>query len=61
MGNESAVLRLRDELREQAILKWVTTIDVEQALCEFSKYDAYCVCGISASKRFTPASGCTAD
>ena len=31
-----------------ASLAWVETIDVEQALCEYSKYEAYVTTGISA-------------
>ena len=42
-------------LRARPLLDWVESIDVEQALCELSKYDAYCRDGVSAAKRFCPA------
>ena len=32
-------------------------IDVEQALCEFAKYEAYRSTGITPMKRFSPATG----
>ena len=46
---------LRAALRASPGLSWVETIDVEQALCEFSKYEAYRTGGVSAMKRFRPA------
>ena len=52
---DDAVHALRAELRAAAGLGWVETIDVEQALCEFAKYVAYCTTGISASKRYVRA------
>ena len=51
----AAVDRLRRALRRVPSLAWVEAIDVEQALCEFSKYEAYCSHGVSAAKTFTPA------
>ena len=57
-GEEAAVSVLRDQLRAVPSLSWVQTIDVEQALCEFSKYEAYRKGGISATKTFTPAADC---
>lgn len=53
-SDEEAVLTLGIALREVPSLCWVQTIDVEQALCEYSKYEAYHEGGISASKAFTP-------
>ena len=47
-----AVEHLRQELRTQPSLAWVEAIDVEQALCEYSKYDAYVTNGVSSQKRF---------
>ena len=55
LDDEAAVARLRAAMRARAGLGWVEAIDVEQALCEFSKYDAYCCGGVSAAKRFKPA------
>lgn len=55
MGDAAAVDALRTQLRASPLLDWVETIDVEQALCEYSKYDAYCQHGVSAAKRFRPA------
>ena len=55
MSDEEAVGSLRTALRRLPSLTWVESIDVEQALCEYSKYDAYCTGGISAAKRFVPA------
>jgi hypothetical protein len=52
--DDAAVMVLRAALRAVPSLAWVETIDVEQALCEFSKYEAYRLNGISASKTFTP-------
>uniref|UniRef100_A0A7S4C374 5-hmdU DNA kinase helical domain-containing protein n=1 Tax=Chrysotila carterae TaxID=13221 RepID=A0A7S4C374_CHRCT len=52
---DAAVTALWLELRGVPLLAWVETIDVEQALCEFSKYEAYRLNGISASKTFIPA------
>ena len=52
---DDAVHALRAELRAAAGLGWVETIDVEQALCEYAKYVAYCTTGISASKRYVRA------
>ena len=52
---DDAVHALRAELRAAAGLGWVETIDVEQALCEYAKYVAYCTAGISASKRYVRA------
>ena len=54
-GDEAAVATLRAALRATPTLDWVETIDVEQALCEYSKYEAYSKPGgISANKIFTP-------
>ena len=53
-SQESAVIALQAALREVASLDWVEAIDVEQALCEFSKYVSYCTNGVSAGKRFIP-------
>eukprot|EP01052_Picozoa_sp_SAG31_P030073 SAG31_NODE_3053_length_4739_cov_24.623060_5_plen_223_part_00 len=53
-SEEETVLTLRTALRTVPSLCWVQTIDVEQALCEYSKYEAYRVGGISTSKAFTP-------
>ena len=39
-------------LCEVPALAWVKPIDVEQALCEFSKYEKYREKGISHHKRF---------
>ena len=47
-SEEAAVASLRTELRRAPSLEWVETIDVEQALCEYSKYEAYVTTGISA-------------
>lgn len=55
-SDEAAVEKLRGTLRARKGLAWVEAIDVEQALCEFSKYEAYCSGGVSASKAFAPAS-----
>lgn len=55
MDDEAVVGKLRAALRKLPDLSWVEAIDVEQALCEFSKYEAYCTAGVSASKRFSPA------
>lgn len=55
LDDEAAVLALREALRGIPLLEWVEAIDVEQALCEYSKYEAYRAGGISASKRFQPA------
>ena len=44
---DDAVHALRAELRAAAGLGWVETIDVEQALCEYAKYVAYCTTGIA--------------
>ena len=52
---EEAVVFLRAALRASPGLSWVETIDVEQALCEFSKYEAYRTGGVSKMKRFRPA------
>ena len=54
-SEEAAVASLRTELRRAPSLAWVETIDVEQALCEYSKYEAYVTTGISAGKRFKPS------
>ena len=53
-GDEAAVATVRAALRAIPSLCWVETIDVEQALCEYSKYEAYRVGGISTNKKFTP-------
>jgi hypothetical protein len=55
MDDEAAVAWLRTALRRRPSLEWVESIDVEQALCEFSKYEAYRSRGISSSKQFRPA------
>lgn len=55
LSDEATVHSLRTALRAERGLEWVEAIDVEQALCEFSKYDAYCTGGVSAAKRFKPA------
>ena len=60
LSDEAAIERLRAAMKEEECLDWVEAIDVEQALCEFSKYDAYCTGGVSAAKRFKPA-GTSAD
>lgn len=52
--DDAAVAVLRGQLRAIPSLAWVQTIDVEQALCEFAKYEAYRTGGISATKTFTP-------
>lgn len=51
---EESVEALRAALRLIPSLAFVETIDVEQALCEYSKYEAYCTGGISVGKRFEP-------
>ena len=57
-GDEATVATLRAALRATPTLDWVETIDVEQALCEYSKYEAYSKPGgISANKTFTPHAG----
>ena len=57
-GEEATVATLRAALRATPTLDWVETIDVEQALCEYSKYEAYSKPGgISANKTFTPHAG----
>ena len=57
-GEEATVATLRAALRATPTLDWVETIDVEQALCEYSKYEAYSKPGgISANKTFTPHTG----
>ena len=56
-SEEDAVRKLRTKLhacKAGPSLTWVAAIDVEQALCEFAKYEAYCTSGISAGKRFAP-------
>jgi len=52
--------RLRRTEREglgEDRLEWMQAIDVEQALCEFAKYEAYRSTGITPMKRFSPATG----
>jgi hypothetical protein len=56
LDDEAAVQVLRAALRERPRLFWMEAIDVEQALCEFSKYETYASTGVSAGKRFSPAS-----
>ena len=56
MGDEEAINWLRTAMRKLPNLAWVEAIDVEQALCEFSKYEAYRTAGISKMKRFEPQS-----
>eukprot|EP01079_Euglenida_sp_SAG-EU17-18_P008001 gene8001-1427_t len=36
-------------------LKWMHLIDVEQALCEFAKYERYLTCSVGKGARFQPA------
>ena len=55
MDDEEAVSWLRTALRRQPSLAWVEAIDVEQALCEFSKYHSYCTNGISPAKLWRPS------
>ena len=57
-GDEAAVAQLRERLRAEPLLGWVEAIDVEQALCEFSKYEAYRTAGVAPGKRFVPDAGC---
>ena len=52
LADEAAVEQLRTELREEPSLAWVEAIDVEQALCEYMKYDTYVADGVSPGKRF---------
>ena len=54
LTDDQAVERLRADLRTRRTLGWVEAIDVEQALCEFSKYEAYATTGVSAGKRWVP-------
>ena len=43
---------LLEELRNAPSLAWARTIDVEQALCEFAKYESYKANGASSRKRY---------
>ena len=56
-GTAAAVEKFRrfcETLREQPNLRWMQAIDVEQALCEYSKYERYRTDGITAAKRYQP-------
>lgn len=53
--DEVVVERIGDELRQSPALQWIRPIDVEQALCEYFKYDTYVTTGVSAGKRFIPS------
>lgn len=60
LSEDEAVECLCGQLRERHSLAWIETIDVEQALCEFSKYEAYVANGVSSVKQYRPALGLAA-
>jgi hypothetical protein len=52
--DEAAVHALLGELRAVGCLEWMRAIDVEQALCEYSKYVRWVEEGVEASRAFVP-------
>ena len=50
--NHAAAAELCKLLRKKPTLEWMQAIDVEQALCEFAKYEKYRMEGISAGKMY---------